>query len=142
MAHTTGRWLVVPALLALTLLVPASPIAGQGDEKKPSLALRASPSIAFAPARIFVRAEIRGGADDFEEFYCAAVEWDWGDGTRSENATDCPPYEAGKSQIRRQYAVQHTYRQPGSYRITLRLKQGGRVVAASATAVQIRAGLP
>src|SRR5690349_22890008 len=53
--------------------------------KKPQLSLRASPPISFSPANIHLVAELKGGADDYEEFYCPAIEWDWGDGTRSEN---------------------------------------------------------
>ena len=53
--------------------------------------------MAVSPARVVASADVDGGPDDFEEFYCASVEWDWGDDTKSNNAADCDPYEPGKS---------------------------------------------
>ena len=112
-----------------------------GDER-PSVTLRASPAVAFAPARIVLSANVLGGADDFEGFYCPTIEWDWGDGTTSSSQADCAPYEARKSQIRRRYTVEHIYRQPGAYRIFFRLKKNTRVSGIAQANVQVRAGLP
>lgn len=84
---------------------------------------------------------MRGGADDYEDFYCPSVEWDWGDGTISESGEDCDPYEAGRSTIKRRYAVEHTFRQAGSYKVGFRLKQKGKVTASSSGNVQVRAGM-
>lgn len=113
----------------------------QGGNKKPSLSLKASPSVSFAPARIVVVAEVKGGAEDFEEFYCPTVEWEWGDLTTSTVEADCEPYTAGKSTIKRRYTVEHRYRNPGGFKIILRLKKGDRVVASANTQIQVRAGL-
>ena len=55
-------------------------------------------------------AEIKGGANDYEDFYCASVEWEWGDDTKSESKADCDPYEAGKSEIKRRFVMEHTFR--------------------------------
>jgi hypothetical protein len=87
-----------------------------------------------------VAAEVRGGSDDYAEFYCASVEWEWGDGTTSENSSDCDPYEAGKSTIRRAYTAEHVYRQGGNFRVFFRLKQKDRVVGATSANVQVRSG--
>lgn len=132
------------ALLVLPLLWAALPVqaAGQDADKKPSLALRARPTIAFVPARVTVTARLSGGADDYREFYCAALEWEWGDGTRSEAASDCEPYQAGKSEIRRRFVAQHTYRQPGTFRVRLRLKQGDDVVGQGGVTISVRPGFP
>ena len=65
------------------------------DEARPEIGLKVSPLIAFSPAKISVRAELKGGALDYEPFYCNTIIWDWDDGTTSENTPDCPPYEAG-----------------------------------------------
>ncbi len=113
----------------------------QGGNKKPSLSLKATPAVSFAPARLVVVAEVKGGANDFEEFYCPTVEWEWGDLTTSTSEADCTPYEAGKSEIRRRYTVEHRYKNPGGFRIMLRLKKGDRVIASANTLVQVRPGL-
>jgi hypothetical protein len=85
------------------------------------------------PVRVVASADLNGGADDYEEFYCPAIEWDWGDDTKSTNAADCDPYEAGKSQIKRRFSADHTYRQPGDFRIQFRMKKQGKVTGASAS---------
>ena len=115
----------------------------QGDEKakKPSLSLRASPPISFSPANIHLVAELRGGPDDYEEFYCPAIEWDWGDGTRSENSSDCEPYEAGVSQIPRRFSKTHVYNLQGRYRVQVRLKRNTKVLTSASTNVQVRPGI-
>ena len=86
-------------------------------------------------------AELKGGADDSEEFYCPTVEWEWGDGTTSSAEADCNPYEAGKSQIKRRYTVEHQFRNAGGFKISLRLKKGSKVTAMANAVVQVRAGL-
>ena len=62
---------VVLAFSAL-LLIPANALLAreQGGNKKPSLSLKANPSVSFAPSRVVVVAEVKGGSNDFEEFYC------------------------------------------------------------------------
>lgn len=134
--------LVMLACGALLLVQSTTVLArGQGGNKKPSLSLKATPSVSFAPARIVVVAEVKGGADDHEEFYCPTVEWEWGDGTVSTAEADCNPYEAGKSQIKRRYTVEHQFRNAGGFKISLRLKKGNKVAAMANAVVQVRAGL-
>ena len=58
----------------------------------------------------------------------------------SESASDCPPYEAGKSVIPRNHSSEHTYRQAGSYRVVFKLKQKTRQVAAVSATVVVRGG--
>jgi hypothetical protein len=129
----------------LTTLAPDVPAdAGQRaaqDNKKPSVALRATPPVGFAPLKVRVAAELKGGADDYEDFYCATVEWDWADGTTSGTSEDCNPYEPGKSTIQRRFSAEHTFRQGGEYDVVFRLKQKNRVVAYSKAMVRVRAGL-
>lgn len=125
------------------LIIPSNALqaSAQGANRKPSLSLKATPAVSFAPARIIVVAEVKGGANDHEEFYCPSVEWEWGDLTTSTAEADCEPYEAGKSEIRRRYTVEHRYKNPGGFRIVLRLKKGNKIVATANTLVQVRAGL-
>jgi hypothetical protein len=111
------------------------------DNKKPSVALRATPPVGFAPLKVRVVAEIRGGADDWVDFYCASVEWDWADGTTSESSEDCEPYQEGKSAIKRRFTAEHTFRTGGDYDVAFRLKQKKRVVSLTRAMVRVRAGL-
>ena len=111
------------------------------DNKKPSVALRATPPVGFAPLKVRVVADIRGGADDWADFYCASVEWDWADGTTSESSEDCEPYQEGKSAIKRRFTAEHTFRSGGDYDVAFRLKQKKRVVSLTRAMVRVRAGL-
>jgi hypothetical protein len=112
-----------------------------GDDKKPSLSLRATPPVGFSPLRVRLVVDVKGGSDDYADFYCAAIEWDWGDGTVSGNSEDCDPYQPGKSTIKRRYSTEHVFRQPGTFQVFFRLKQRDRVIAASSSNVQVRAGV-
>ena len=64
---------------------------------------RRHPSPEWCPSRISATAELKGGDDDFQDYYCPSIEWNWGDGTVSEATNDCEPYEARVSQIKRRY---------------------------------------
>lgn len=139
--HTGVAQVVILAFSAI-LIIPSVPQARtQGGNKKPSLSLKAMPAVSFAPARVVMVAEVKGGADDHEEFYCPTVEWEWGDLTTSTAEADCEPYQAGKSEIKRRYTVEHQFRNPGSFRIRLALKKGTKIISTANTVVQIRPGL-
>jgi hypothetical protein len=109
-------------------------------DPRPKVSLKAQPVIAIAPARVVLTAELNGGANDFEEFYCAAVEWEWGDGTTSESSSDCAPYEPGKSEIKRRFTVEHVFR-AGVYRVMFHLKRGDKAVGNAVVQIQVRPGL-
>jgi hypothetical protein len=130
------------AALAAVLVATAASTAAQRDvaDKKPSLSLKATPPAGFAPLRVRAVLDVRGGANDYAEFYCPTVQWDWDDGTISENSEDCDPYEAGKSNIKRRYTGDHTFRLSGDYRVTFRLKQKDKVVASTTTTLTVRPG--
>jgi hypothetical protein len=133
----TGYTLVA----ALAVLLSAPPLLAQQPEaKKPSLSLRVTPPFGFTPLRARAAVDIREGSDDYADFYCARVEWDWGDGTVSESGSDCDPYEAGKSTIRRSFSADHVYRQSGQFRVVFKLKQKDRQVAAVSSNIQVRSG--
>jgi hypothetical protein len=114
------------------------------DEKKqkgPSLVLKTNPQFGFSPARVVVSAELRGGSDGDQELYCPDVEWEWGDGTKSEASQNCPPFVAGETQITRRWTVSHVYTTAGRYQMYLRLKRGSKVVLAGSAKVEIKPGL-
>ena len=143
------RWtrLAVLALAGTSTLA----FAPAEQNKKPSISLRANPPVGFSPLRVVVTAELKGGDNDFEDFYCATVEWDWGDDTKSESKADCDPYEAGKSEIKRRYAAEHMFRSMGTdisgqptgptqYRVRFILKQKNKTVGSGQTTVELRNG--
>ena len=112
-----------------------------GERKRPQLRLRAQPQAAVAPARIVLTAEITGGDDDFEEYYCPTIEWNWGDGTVSETTSDCEPYVSGETQIKRRYTVQHRYQGGGSFKVYFNIKRNDKTIASTSTLVQIQQGM-
>ena len=141
MAHPRRAFCTLAAIAA-ALLMSAHAIGAQrdSDDKKPSLSLKATPPLGFSPLKVHAVVEVRGGSDDYVDFYCAGSEWDWGDGTVSESSSDCDPYGAGKSAIRRRFSADHVFRQQGAHKVVFRLKQKTRVVASATANIQVRAG--
>lgn len=163
----TWRWLFTLAIAGAVSSTAAFAPLPPAQNKKPSISLKATPPVGFPPLRVVVTAEVKGGANDFEDFYCASVEWDWGDGTKSESKEDCDPYEAGKSEIKRRYAAEHVFRsntmdmsgsspplRGGSssidgmgsaptfqHRVRFILRQKGRTVGSGQTTVEVRQGV-
>ena len=137
---------LLSALIGLVCLSDPAILAGQGDAKaleakRPKLTLRAQPSVGIAPVRIVLTGELQGGSDDFEEYYCPTVEWAWGDDTSSESTLDCEPYEAGKSQIKRRFTVEHVFRRQGTYKVYFHLKRRDKIMGSTSTIVQVQAGM-
>ncbi len=107
--------------------------------KKPELELRASPRYAFSPADVMFTAELKGG-DDVEEFYCPELEWEWGDGGKSVQESDCEPWTAA-TKIERRFTSHHTYARAGLYYVRVRLRKSGKGIAAQSVQLTIRAGV-
>jgi len=137
----TWAWVAVTCL-AITASLPAFVQKDDKDEdsRRPKLILRADPNVGLSPVRARLTAELVGGANDYEDYYCPQIEWDWGDGTRSQSTFDCAPYQPGKSEIRRRFIVEHLFR-AGQYHITFRLKRTGKTFATVTTDVQVQSGL-
>ena len=115
--------------------------AASPEPKRPTLTLKATPSSGTVPMRVFLSVELKGGDDDFEDYYCPTVEWTWGNGTVSATTEDCEPYERGKSQIRRRYSIEHLFKEPGAVRVLFRLKKKTKVVGSATTPLQLM-GIP
>ena len=134
----------VSAVAATLCLLFAGPVLGGAEEKankgkKPGLELRASPRFAFSPANILFTAELKGG-DDVEELYCPEVEWEWGDGGKSVQESDCDPWtEATK--IQRRFSSNHTFQYAGLYRVKVTLKRSGKNIMSQTFCMTIRAGI-
>lgn len=131
----------VLAVSAMLLTPTLSLQAREQGGKKASLSLKATPAVAFAPARLTVAADLKGGSDDSDELYCPTVEWEWGDETTSVQEADCEPFTPGKSAIKRRFIIQHQFKNPGTFRVSLRLKKGDKIVASANTTVQVKPGL-
>lgn len=145
--HVRALRRIVPAILCASALAVPVGLAAQDKDKnakkvaKPSVQVKVNPPVGFSPAQMVLTADLKGGEDDSEELYCASVEWDWGDDTKSESKTDCEPYEAGKSEVKRHFIIEHTFQVSGDFRVEFRLKQKNKVVARGSTDVKIRPGV-
>jgi hypothetical protein len=140
--------LLVVAAATFSLATPATLVAQGNGEKpgkdapvaRPRVLLRAQPSVGVAPARVVLTAELVGGPDDFEEYYCPTIEWEWGDDTRSESTLDCDPFESGKSEIKRRFTVQHVFRRAGAYKVYFHMKRKDKNLASASATIQVQPG--
>jgi hypothetical protein len=128
--------------LALAMFVPvaAQQKDGKDEPRRPKLTLRAQPLISTSPSRVVLTAELVGGPNDNEEYYCPEVQWEWGDDTRSASSSDCEPYQAGKAEITRRFRVEHLFR-AGTYRIVFSLRRHDKTIDTASTSIQVRPGL-
>lgn len=124
------------AFVALSIGAATKP-SNKKDDGKASLSLRATPAMAFAPARITLSGQLKGPATDGEDFYCPTVQWDWGDGTISESSNDCEPFQPNKSDIQKSFVTQHIYKTGGQYEVKLLLKKAERIVAIGSATLNI-----
>jgi hypothetical protein len=139
--HSPRALVFLVSVCALALTAGPRARDSKPDKTKPSLDVKSSPSMGFAPFRTVLTVEVKGGPDDYEQYYCASVEWDLGDGTVAEQKIDCDPYEAGKSQIKRRYVREQVFNSPGEFRVLFRLKQNSKVVGTGQTTVRVRPGI-
>ena len=128
---------------ALSLLASGPAPAGAQEKakkgKKPALELRATPRYAFSPANILFTAELKGG-DDVEEVYCPEVEWEWDDGGKSVQESDCDPWTE-TTKIQRRFTSNHTFQFAGLYRVKITLRKSGKNIMTQTFTLTIRAGL-
>jgi PKD repeat protein len=128
----------IPALTAVIIATLATTGMGAAKPKKPRLDLRAAPRMAFSPVNVLLTAELNGG-EDVEQFYCPALEWDWDDGSKSVQESDCPPLAPGVDYERR-YTATHAFRQAGNYNVKVTLRKANRTIAVGTASVSVRAG--
>jgi len=142
MTGTTRRLVAgcAAAFVIAACCAAAHAAAQRNESKRPQLILRANPKIAFVPAKVQFTAVLEGGDDDYRDFYCPTIEWDWDDETSSESSPDCEPYDAGRSRIVRRYTAQHIFNFDGNYDVKFRMKSGGRTIASVTLSVEVRPG--
>lgn len=131
----------IASVIASLLVFAAITIHASTKPDQPELTLRVNKAVAFAPAKLVLTGQLKGGSDSAEDFYCTTAEWDWGDDTISSAGTDCEPFEAGKTTIRRMYITEHVFKHGGNYAVRLSLKKHNRVVATAVADLQITAAL-
>lgn len=133
-------------LVVLTLLAALSDAGAAPQQpaprkpKRPTLTLRGTPRMAFSPVNVFFTAELQGG-DDVEQFYCPEVEWWWGDGGKSVQESDCPPYEPGVTKIERRFTADHEFRRAFVYTVAVTLRRANRAFAKADVKITVRAGI-
>src|SRR5256885_13836820 len=91
------------ATAAVAAAQKPAPSKDRDQDKHPTLKLTARPPLGMSPARIVLTADLNGGPNDAEDYYCPTVEWDLGDGTMSESSPDCEPRQPGHGGSRGRY---------------------------------------
>lgn len=150
--------LCLPVLLSAAVASIGGASSGPAEKSKPSISVKASPTSGFAPMRTVLTVELKGGSNDYEEFYCPTIEWDITVSypaqtfeqesritesypvEKSEQKLDCEPYEAGKSEIKRRFVREQTFKTAGEYNIRFNLKQKNKIVGGGRTSVRVRGG--
>lgn len=125
-------------LLIAGLAVPAG-ADKEPKARKPRLELRATPRFAFSPALVMFAADLTGGSD-VEDMHCPELEWEWDDGGKSVQESDCPPFEAGKTSIERHFTAEHEFKTAGTYNVKLTMRKVDRRLAETTVRVTVRAG--
>ncbi len=128
------------ALAALVaILWTTAPLAAGEKVKKPKLELRSSPRHGFSPLTVLFTAELKGG-DDIEEYYCPEIEWDWADGGKSVQESDCEPFEPG-TKIERRFTRSHRFRRAGAYNVKVTLRHAERKLTHRTVRVDVKPGI-
>ena len=129
---------------ALLIFAAAAPANNRGGDKMRlklkgprTVFMKPADMYRYRPASVRLRAELEGTPDNPEEYYCLEEEWDWGDETESLYEPDCDPYEDG-AELKRIYSASHTYRNPGSYTVYLRLMLNKDTIIAGRFNVRMR----
>jgi hypothetical protein len=128
------------ALLAAPFSLAPEARAAEGELEKPGLELRVTPRMGFSPINALFTLELDGG-DEHEDYYCPELEWEWGDGSRSVQESDCEPFVPGETKIDRRYTGRHLFKHSGNYHVTVRLKRVDRTVAKVSTTLTVRPGI-
>lgn len=134
------RRLGLVAFVTVVLAAPGASVARdtrvvKDSSGRPHLELRVTPPAAFSPATVLVVARLVGG-EDAEDFYCPALEWDFGDGSRSTREGDCPPFD-DDTQMARLFSLRYRYQAAGEYQIRLTLRRAGRTVVSASAPIKV-----
>ncbi len=121
-------------LLTLFLLLASA--------KEPKVELQPSPRVTLLPGgthAVTVRFRLRVSDGGKEDYYCPRVEWEWEDGTRSSEESDCPPFDqAAPADHERTWTHSRQYWDAGQHVAIVRLYKGDRMVRKVETSVDVR----
>ena len=129
----------ITAMTAVIIATLASAGSAGDKPRKPRLDLRAAPRMAFSPVNVLVTAELTGGDNALDDYYCPEIEWNWDDGGKSVHEADCAPMETGAT-FERRYTANHAFRQPGSYNVKMTMRKGNRAIAVATAVVTVHPG--
>jgi hypothetical protein len=112
--------------LALVLFLASEPA-------KPKVELKVNPAFAMlgvgprASATVRFRLSVKDGGD--ENYYCPRIEWEWEDGTKGTEESDCPAFElAQKEDHERTWNKSHQFWEPGNHVVKVRMYKGDRLI--------------
>ena len=72
--HSPRTFLCLVSLCALGLAAGPRARDSKPDKDKPSIEVKSVPSMGFAPFRTVLTVDVKGGPDDYQQYYCASVE--------------------------------------------------------------------
>ena len=131
--------------MALPLMLDAGALAGFGGDdkdKRPKISVKANPAMGISPARVVVSADLNGGANDYEEYYCAGGRVGMG---RRYAVEQCRPIATRTKPARARSSAGSppitSTAWPAITAIQFRLKKKDKPIAAASTSVKIRPGL-
>jgi hypothetical protein len=110
--------------------------------KEPKVELKPTPRVTMMPGgtrAAVVRFRLTVNDGGREDYYCPKVEWEWHDGTKSSEESDCPPFgEATPSDHDRIWSHSREYWEAGQHVVTVRLFKGERMIRKVEATVDIR----
>ena len=75
----TSRGSLVAVLCSGLAVLPTAAASSKDNkpkDNKPTIAIKSAPAMGFAPFRVVLTVDVKGGPDDYEQYYCATAEWD------------------------------------------------------------------
>jgi hypothetical protein len=100
----------------------------------PTFTVNGSPRQGFAPLRVTFRGLLEGVEESNQEFYCLQEEWDFGDGAKSTEQPNCPPFSP-ETKIKTEFFIDHLYEKEGNY--TIRVVLGDEKIRSRAITVKV-----
>lgn len=119
------------------LWLTAFALACASDSLALSADLRHRPMVAFAPVNVVFILHLSG---DREQMYCPGLEWDFGDGSKSGQESDCEPYSP-EVEVQTRHTAQHAYGGGGEYNVKVRGSKAGKTLFVAGTVVTVHSGI-